>query len=709
MPIDVKTAFARLKSTPGKGLHYFFVEQGKDGKPILLVDAKKIPEAQKQQALAGAKKKTVSNGELAMDREGELHVTPRGRPPIGLAKGLQIVARNANVMPRAIVVEEALPEDEEETATEQDSGEPEGSEETTPTDTTTGGTTTGGTTAPEDGAPRKFYTPITTMTFPDDDDEEPEMLSAEEDWSEDEWSEEEELVPEDEAPKPKGRLTKEVIQELKQRAAVRHDDPLRADPAMAKLLDARALIAKKLGELGTDAPETTVAPLLEKLAKVEQKLEAAQRRLNAQGIKPRAVAKKYEGEFEKIGWRANVGEAPVRGPNESETDFARRVRAHEDDLAFAESPAVVTKRFTDQEREQARLELDEDGALFDDEGNLLRSERTEMVIDREGTIHRFEANTHTVGPDVEDTYKGRTVPQQQNHHHSSVLQGEEVLLAGGIETDHTGKISEIDNKSGHYMPEAVHMIQAVELLFRNGALLEHEWVDGEGKPLTGDLAKVQKQMTKLQNAALRAALTQGEEAAKPALAQVAVAKKILQKRGCGPSNRPSHAMVSFLEIRKGMQGHQVKDAEATSRLSTTDFLRSGAGNVEQLHAKQGMQAELLEKTAKKREQLDGMAEARARRGPKSEQPGTGGAPSLAEFAESLRELRRKLETSEEIEVDFSDLPDVEDGEVETETPPVPNWGSQTVEPPSGGKPMSVAQVAELLGISEAELWKQSGY
>jgi hypothetical protein len=111
--MDIKAAFSKMKSQPGATLHFFFCEQGEDGKPLLIMDNKPIPSAERSVALAKAKKKNKGGGRMEIDTEGELKVTPLGSPPSCLAKGLQIVARNHNCMPKSIKILKEEPEQPE--------------------------------------------------------------------------------------------------------------------------------------------------------------------------------------------------------------------------------------------------------------------------------------------------------------------------------------------------------------------------------------------------------------------------------------------------------------------------------------------------------------------------------------------------------------------------------------------------------------------
>jgi hypothetical protein len=96
--VDLKTAFSKLKSSKGKPLYFFFCEGGEDGKPVLVMDSKKIPPQESKAILEKAKKKTKCSGRMEMNAANDLLVTPVGSCPSGLAKGIQAAARNASTL-----------------------------------------------------------------------------------------------------------------------------------------------------------------------------------------------------------------------------------------------------------------------------------------------------------------------------------------------------------------------------------------------------------------------------------------------------------------------------------------------------------------------------------------------------------------------------------------------------------------------------------
>jgi hypothetical protein len=672
MPLDFKAAMSKLKSNPGKGLHFFFCEQGADGKPVLLVDTKAISGSQQAEVLKTAKKKSKCAGEMEVNKEGELELTPKGSTPTSLAKGVQVVARNANAMPKAIVLKPPVPEDKEPQGDIGDEAPPQPLpiSSDVPTSYST-------------GHPSEVPTSYLTG-YPS---EVPTSYSTE--------------IP------PKGpQVSKEIIARLKTSTAKKFPDVLRSDPTMAKLLDKKA---KTTTELATamkkpGVTDQEIQPLVGKLDKIDQALELAQRKLNEQGVKPQQLGEEYKDENKKMGWRHKVGEKPEREEGESDEQFAARMQDYEDDLKLHESKLETTNHFSDEEREQSKVNVDAKGRLLDAEGEVIYGgESMEYVMDRDGQLHRFEPKD--VGNDlIQHPVTGELVKRNEYVHHSSVLRGEEVTGAGGIETE-GGKISRVSNMSGHYKPGRAQMIQTVEVLLKNGALLDKQWVDANGQPLSGKAQDVYKAAMKLQKKIMAKLEDEPDTDVTADLATIENAKKMLSKLGCGPSNRMSPAMVDFLEIREGMTGAEVHMAKASVKQNAKtvkEFLTTGGGSTEDGENKSQMQQELLEKTAKKRETLDRMAEVRAKR---VGETGTSGPSEdeLENMTDDLKSRKRALKEDDDDEVGDDDP---EERLYSGNSMPKEFKESTVRHPTKSGYSLSAGQLASDLKIPIEELWKQ---
>lgn len=657
MALEFKAAMSKLKAAPGKGMHFFFCEAGPDGKPLLIIDTKKIPKSTQAEALKTAKKKGKCSGKLDMSNEGELELTPFGNPPTSLARGVQVVARNANAMPKGIVIKEAEPEEDE--------GNVDGA----------AGNDTYITTMDETGG----YNTYTDGSGTESDTYYSVSLSGDQ----------------------QGRpvIDKDAILRLKQSASKKFPDVLRADPKMAQLLDLKAQALKQVAELqkaGTVSNEDLIKAS-ERLEKIDLALEQAQANLNRQGIAPQPLGKEYKDEEKMMGWRAGNMAEPVRQEGESDQAFAMRMQAYEKHLQIRQSDAVTTKHLSEEERAQARVEVDDKGRLRDADGDKLRNTSTEYVMDREGELHKFDSEA-IVGPDG----------KKQIVHHSSVMSGQEVTGAGGFSTDRDGKIEQISNLSGHYKPGRAQMIQTVEALLKKGALLDKEWTDAQGQALSGQAEKVYQGAMKLQKKIMDKLEDDPGADLSSDLALVESAKKMLAKLGCGPSNKMSAATVAFLEIKEGMSGLQIKqavDSVKQDAVSVEDFLRTGGvGKAEgQAVAEQGqnLRHELKERMEDKRKQLDEEAKSRSDQFKPEEGPSEG---EVKDMAKQLKQRRRDLQ-AEEDEEDGDDVfggTSLEDALASKRMPR--DFGRVRVVDPRSGYAVDANSLAMQKGLSLEELW-----
>ncbi len=109
--MDVKQAFQAMKSKP---VRFWFCAQDEKGKPRLLFHPTQVPQTEIDKVLKTAKNKTVANGMMKLEKTGELSVITKTAAPPALAKGVQVVARESNVMPKAInLVTQAMLESKE--------------------------------------------------------------------------------------------------------------------------------------------------------------------------------------------------------------------------------------------------------------------------------------------------------------------------------------------------------------------------------------------------------------------------------------------------------------------------------------------------------------------------------------------------------------------------------------------------------------------
>lgn len=283
--------------------------------------------------------------------------------------------------------------------------------------------------------------------------------------------------------------------------AKHHPDPLAADPLIARLLQRRESERTRLAELEQDpsAADDARNSQRQQLERTEAELEAAQQRLNAEGIAPRQRGADYAGEEMKTGmWRSlrdkdkSVLQTTLtRTDGESDDEFAAReanLRKEQDAIRaraerLAESDRVTTRMFTEDEQERSKVDV-RDGLLhggetFDGHGAATgeksplggdphgRGGEREFVMGRDGQLRQFTPRVEPQGN------------KQVTTHHSSVMRGQEVAGAGKMKAE-DGKIKVISNASGHYKPGIAHAIQTLEILLKRGVFVDQQWTDANG-------------------------------------------------------------------------------------------------------------------------------------------------------------------------------------------------------------------------------------
>ncbi len=130
-----------------------------------------------------------------------------------------------------------------------------------------------------------------------------------------------------------------------------------------------------------------------------------------------------------------------------------------------------TLYLTEAQKNQFALQV-KDGSIYikRDLSKPLTTKRALYVMDPNGTI--YAANRELVASagillGRQPSVKGQ-MDQFALLHHSSFLAGQPVAAAGHI-TIRNGKVISIDNKSGHYLPSACHLQQALVQLKSHGA------------------------------------------------------------------------------------------------------------------------------------------------------------------------------------------------------------------------------------------------
>ena len=644
MAIKFKDAVKKMSTDPKAKYFFFFCEKGENGKPVVLADTKKIDPKKNEAAkevLASAKSKGNSSGSMQMVG-GTLSLKPTGGAVNKgkLETGFKIAAGNDKVLNLFQGVKVGEPEvDEEDRADENEQGrQKEGQDDFYTTKSV----------PPSEEVANNAYLYQVQPT---------EQVANNAYLNQNQPPERQDPAPVEK--KKPWRLDKQEVQRLKALTVTTKDDPLaKADPVMGKLLEKKREAAQELASLLKDpnVTENELKPTVAKLEQINEALETAQRKLNKLGVAPKALGREYQDEDKKYGWRA--GKKPERG-NLSEQEYEKKLKEWEEK---EKSDTTVTRYHSEDERQQSELIVDDQGTVRDRSGQAVEGAHG-YVMDPEGKkLHKFKENERqTVTAQRNTGQEPEEFQQEQRTHHSSVRAGKDVAGAGGL-VFKAGKIVSISNASGHYKPGTAQLIQTVEELLKQGALLDKTYLmlnpaTGKGEPLTGKPRELYEKslviQDQLEKQAAEARVLQdhinhqqqrvegladpqgkplnGKEETfrreveeldelvaqkldldkklKTALTSVTEARNLLEKLGAGPANKFAAATVQNLDINEKMTGadvHNAKGAAPTS--SVEEFVTTGGGNRQLAEAKRSMQEELLAKTKGKRAQLDQVAE-----------------------------------------------------------------------------------------------------
>lgn len=305
---------------------------------------------------------------------------------------------------------------------------------------------------------------------------------------------------------------------------------------------------------------------------------------------PRAKGEKYKDEEKKGGWRGG------------------KIKSAQ------EATHMVTHHFDDQEREDNTVSFEE-GKVTLPMGDTPKGSQLyaidpktgEMVlgggkaaiirqIDKDGNATDNVRETE-IGAGINEVVKDKKGKRLELYHHSSMLKGEDVGGAGVVAFDNSGKIKSVDNDSGHYTPRFVQLLQTVELLMKQGALLDQTLVDHEGStvsrmsPVHGLYHKVQPMLANLPKDRDRVAellhkLDDPEITQKTVLKLAAAGDKIVKrietvkqamavlgKMGIGPSMKiDNKATVGFISAEEGVDGLNFRQKATRKDMKVDEFL-----------------------------------------------------------------------------------------------------------------------------------------
>jgi len=364
--------------------------------------------------------------------------------------------------------------------------------------------------------------------------------------------------------------------------------------------------------------------------------DAAQTEENPFGFKTKSVGNEYVGEHEKGTWRTGVN---------------------------PDDPRFITRKYTDEERARMTLDVDGGGVVRNADGSVT-NESTEYVLDpRTGKMVKLPGTMEAVSVDPATGERIRTVisPRDSGRalkegkrveavHHSTALGGYDVgeggqpVLKGvanaGSVTVENGKVKRVSNASGHYKPKLVQILQTVEHLARQGALLDKTLVDAEGHKLSDahpgafalyqavtkaragakqHAAEARKIMARMDEVVKDAGAAGADEQIKAlddeldrSLGELLDIKtktdralKLLTRIGAGPANKiDPGAKVEFIDGGDDITGLEFRMKAKTTISPAEQFMKSGGGNQQQVGTKNALMDELKAKTAATRERLD---------------------------------------------------------------------------------------------------------
>lgn len=156
-------------------------------------------------------------------------------------------------------------------------------------------------------------------------------------------------------------------------------------------------------------------------------------------IAPIQLPEKYKDEEKKEGWRK-----PGKHTDKTKT---------------------VTKYFNAAEQEANSLDI-EDGNLLNNDGYLSDFEHKKLyAMGKDGQIGAHNEAWLDANPDLEGN-------ERQAVHHSSIFAGDDVMHAGHISTKE-GKVTHLDDDSGHYRPDEQHTYAAYKKMKKQGILDEN--------------------------------------------------------------------------------------------------------------------------------------------------------------------------------------------------------------------------------------------
>src|SRR5262245_63718849 len=112
MALNLKDAATKMKANRDKQYFFFYCEADQNGKTHLSFDEKKVPNG--SEVLSKAQKKVKCVGEMAVNGDGELVITPHGSVPSNIGTKVKIALKEESVQGiNGVTINKAKPESEE--------------------------------------------------------------------------------------------------------------------------------------------------------------------------------------------------------------------------------------------------------------------------------------------------------------------------------------------------------------------------------------------------------------------------------------------------------------------------------------------------------------------------------------------------------------------------------------------------------------------
>jgi hypothetical protein len=204
------------------------------------------------------------------------------------------------------------------------------------------------------------------------------------------------------------------------------------------------------------------------------KTESGEKPLVGKAKKPQ-----YEGEDKELGWRKEAWKSS--DAKDSDRVVTKYDRTEEERKASAKDVAEDGRMVAHRDRDKDGKPLDggEEQPLKDGSHGYVIDPKTGQMhtFDQELAEYRFK-DGHVAKVNIGDPAALKKLEQKhgpfvqtKRPHHTTPLAGADVAGAGDLEVADS-RIKVVSDQSGHYKPGEEHMLQTIELLSKQGALVD---------------------------------------------------------------------------------------------------------------------------------------------------------------------------------------------------------------------------------------------